>query len=111
MKKPEKFDLVIVDEAHRFRNDVTGQFNDLQRICKSPTERLGNDDLPAPKKIILVSATPLNNAPSDLRSLISLFQDMRDSTLAVNNLQSFFNDKAEILQLQVEKFSLQMSRY
>jgi superfamily II DNA/RNA helicase/HKD family nuclease len=93
MKKPEKFDLVIVDEAHRFRNDVTGQFNDLQRICKSPTERLGNDDLPTPKKIILVSATPLNNAPSDLRSLISLFQDMRDSTLAVNNLQSFFNDK------------------
>jgi superfamily II DNA/RNA helicase/HKD family nuclease len=93
MKNPEKYDLVIVDEAHRFRNDVTGQFNDLQRICKSPTERFGNDDLPAPKKIILVSATPLNNAPSDLKSLISLFQDMRDSTLAVSNLQSFFNDK------------------
>jgi superfamily II DNA/RNA helicase/HKD family nuclease len=93
MKKPEKFDLVIVDEAHRFRNDVTGQFNDLQRICKSPTERLENGDSPAPKKIILVSATPLNNAPSDLKSLISLFQDMRDSSLAVNNLQSFFNDK------------------
>jgi len=93
MKKPEKFDLVIVDEAHRFRNDVTGQFNDLQRICKSPTEHFSNNDLPALKKIILVSATPLNNAPSDLKSLISLFQDMRDSTLAVSNLQSFFNDK------------------
>lgn len=93
MKNPQKFDLVIVDEAHRFRNDVTGQFNDLQRICKSPTERFTNDDVPAVKKIILVSATPLNNAPSDLRSLISLFQDMRDSTLAVSNLQAFFNDK------------------
>lgn len=93
MKKPEKYDLVIVDEAHRFRNDATGQFSDLQRICKSPSERYNEDGSPVAKKIILVSATPLNNAPSDLKNLFSLFQDMRDSTLAISNLQSFFIDK------------------
>ena len=93
LKKPERFDLIIVDEAHRFRNDATGQFADLQRICKSPTEKYNEDGITTVKKIILVSATPLNNAPSDLKSLISLFQDMRDSTLAISNLQAFFNDK------------------
>ena len=93
VKNPERYDLVIVDEAHRFRNDATGQFADLQRICKSPTERVFENGAAAPKKIILVSATPLNNGPSDLRSLVSLFQDMRDSTLAVSNLQAFFTDK------------------
>lgn len=93
LKNPERYDLVIVDEAHRFRNDVTGQFNDLQRICKSPTEKISSDDIYSTKKIILVSATPLNNAPSDIKNLISLFQDMRDSTLGISNLTAFFNDK------------------
>ena len=93
VKNPERYDLVIVDEAHRFRNDATEQFADLQRICKSPTERVLENGTTAPKKIILVSATPLNNEPSDLRSLVSLFQDMRDSTLAISNLQSFFTEK------------------
>ncbi len=96
IKKPEKYDLVIVDEAHRFRNDATGQFADLQRICKSPTERVDETGSVAVKKIILVSATPLNNSPSDLKNLISLFQDMRDSTLAISNLQGFFNEKEKL---------------
>ena len=93
VRNPERYDLVIVDEAHRFRNDATGQFEELQRLCKTPGERLDEDGARMPKKVILVSATPLNNRPADLRNLISLFQDMRRSTLAVLNLQSFFATK------------------
>lgn len=87
---PERYDLVIVDEAHRFRNDSTGQFEELQRLCKTPAERLDSEGARMAKKVILVSATPLNNRPADLRNLISLFQNLRRSTLAVLNLQAYF---------------------
>ena len=90
VKHPERYDLVIVDEAHKFRNDTAEAFDELQRICKTPTQR----ELPggghAGKKIILVSATPLNNRPDDIRNQIALFQDLKDATLSIANLQHFF---------------------
>jgi superfamily II DNA/RNA helicase len=88
--RPEKYDLVIVDEAHKFRNDTAEAFDELQRICKSPTQHFLPDGSRASKRVILVSATPLNNRPDDIRNLISLFQDLKDSTLSVANLQHFF---------------------
>jgi superfamily II DNA or RNA helicase len=90
IKRPEKYDLVIVDEAHKFRNDTADAFDELQRICKSPTQHFLPDGSRASKKVILVSATPLNNRPDDIRNLLSLFQDLKDSTLSIANLQRFF---------------------
>jgi len=91
VKRPEKYDLIIVDEAHKFRNDTAEAFDELQRICKSPTQHFLPDGSRASKRVILVSATPLNNRPDDIRNLISLFQDLKDSTLdGVSNLQHFF---------------------
>ena len=90
VKRPEKYDLVIVDEAHKFRNDTAEAFDELQRICKSPTQHFLPDGSRASKRVILVSATPLNNRPDDIRNLISLFQDLKDSTLSIANLQHFF---------------------
>ena len=90
VRNAERYDLVIVDEAHRFRNDSAGAFDLLQRICKTSTRRMGDDGKPLRKKVILISATPLNNRPADLRNLIALFQDLKDSTLNVHNLQRFF---------------------
>jgi superfamily II DNA or RNA helicase len=90
LSNPQKYDLVIVDEAHKFRNDTSEAFDELQRICKSGTLRKLSDGTVAAKKVILVSATPLNNAPQDIRNLLSLFQDIKRSTLSVGNLQHFF---------------------
>lgn len=90
VKHPEKYDLVIVDEAHKFRNDTAEAFDELQRICKSPTRHFLSDGSRASKRVILVTATPLNNRPDDIRNLISLFQDLKDSTLSIANLQHFF---------------------
>ncbi|MFN8436402.1 MAG: helicase-related protein [Cytophagales bacterium] len=85
----EEYDLVLVDEAHRYRNHTSTMFANLQRICKSgrANEGLvkGNK-----KKVMLISATPLNNRPQDLYYLLLLFQDARQSTLSETNLQSFF---------------------
>ncbi|MCH7763836.1 MAG: NgoFVII family restriction endonuclease, partial [Candidatus Marinimicrobia bacterium] len=95
IKYPDKYDLIIVDEAHKFRNDTTGAYTELQTLCKTPTRhRLPNGRL-ADKKVILVSATPLNNRPADIRNQVLLFQDGKDSTLDISNLISYFSQKIE----------------
>ncbi|GAB4131941.1 MAG: helicase-related protein [Raineya sp.] len=85
----EDYDLVLVDEAHRYRNHTSQSFSLLQRICKAPRSGEGLI-LGKKKKVILISATPLNNRPQDLYYQLLLFQDARRSTLPVTNLQSFF---------------------
>jgi superfamily II DNA or RNA helicase/HKD family nuclease len=95
VRNPEKYDLVIVDEAHKFRSDASTAYNDLQKICKSPARRVLPDGSSTQKKVMLVSATPLNNRPEDVASLVYLFQDSKDSTLDVGNLQHFFRQKID----------------
>jgi len=85
----EDYDLVLVDEAHRYRNHTSQMFSQLQRICKAP--RNGEGLITGTKKkVMLISATPLNNRPQDLYYQLLLFQDARRSTLPVTNLQTFF---------------------
>ncbi len=90
IRHPEDYDLIVVDEAHKFRTDTAGIYQELQRICKSPTRRRDELGRAYPKKVILISATPLNNRPSDIANLVYLFQDNKDSTLETANLQRFF---------------------
>jgi superfamily II DNA or RNA helicase len=90
IRHPEDYDLIVVDEAHKFRTDTAGMYQELQRICKSPTRRRDELGRAYAKKVILISATPLNNRPSDIANLVYLFQDSKDSTLETANLQRFF---------------------
>lgn len=92
---PEKYDLVIVDEAHKFRSDAAEMYNQLQKICKSPTRKANADGSLVNKKVMLVSATPLNNRPEDIANLVYLFQDSKDATLGISNLQHFFRQKID----------------
>lgn len=87
---PLKYDLIIVDEAHKFRSDTAAMYNDLQKICKTPTRRILPNGTTVEKKIMLVSATPLNNRPEDIANLVYLFQDSKSSSLEIGNLQNFF---------------------
>lgn len=86
----DKFDLVVVDESHKFRNDYTEMYLALQEICKKPRSHpseIGDTR----KKVILISATPLNNRPQDIENQLYLFQDKRNSTLEnIRNLQDYF---------------------
>lgn len=89
----EDFDLVIVDEAHSFRTGTTDGYGNLQRICKSVPSRKGrlNRDR---KGVLLLSATPLNNRPEDIKNLLLLFQDSQASTIeGVTNLDNYFSEK------------------
>ncbi|MDD2284435.1 MAG: helicase-related protein [Paludibacter sp.] len=66
--------LIIIDEAHNYRNEFTQDYGMLHELCQ------GN-------KVMLLTATPFNNQPSDIYSMIKLFQIPTKSTLqTVNNL-------------------------
>ena len=70
--------IVIIDEAHRFRNENVELYEKAKLICVGA-------------KVILLSATPFNNSPSDLFSLIKLFQLPGASTIrSVDNLMNEF---------------------
>ena len=88
---PEEYDLIIVDEAHKFRSTDTEAFKCLQEICKMPRVNPGNIK-GYKKKVMLISATPMNNTPADIYNEILLFQDPRHCTIdGVSNLTAFFN--------------------
>ena len=87
----DEYDLILVDEAHKFRSHTTSAFEQLQEICKMPRIEQGN--IPGyKKKVMLISATPMNNTPADIYNEIQLFQDPRRCTIdGVANLTAFFS--------------------
>ncbi len=96
--QPEEYDLILVDESHKFRNHKTGIFQQLQEICKYPRINTGKIE-GRKKKVMLISATPLNNSPEDLYHQILLFQNPRQSTLdGISNLTAFFSPKTQEFQ-------------
>lgn len=89
-KDKEDFDLIIVDEAHGFRSDSSGKYDELQKICKSPCMNTGLLKS-LQKKVMLLSATPLNNRPDDLLNQLLLFQNSQSCTIdGIPNLKGFF---------------------
>lgn len=90
-KGVDLYDQVIIDEAHRFRNEITQSFELLHQIC-------------AGKKVILVTATPLNNRPKDIASQMFLFQKKNNSTIPNHkNLKSFFDSLEKKLDPNLSK--------
>lgn len=85
----EYYDLIIVDEAHNFRHDSNCNYDLLQRICKSA--RLNKGNIKGNKRVLLLSATPLNNTPEDIKNQLLLFQDTARCTLdGVGNIADTF---------------------
>lgn len=73
------YQYVFVDEAHRFRNAKTESFSTLHEICYG-------------KKVVLISATPINNYTSDIENQIYLFQPKHNCNIVgVKNLEKFFS--------------------
>lgn len=87
----DEYDLILVDEAHKFRSHTTFAFEQLQEICKMPRVNTGNIS-GLKKKVMLISATPMNNTLADIYNEILLFQNPRCCTIdGVPNLTSFFS--------------------
>lgn len=74
----ENYALVIVDEAHNFRNPNANRFQSLMEILQGG---------PQDKEVLLVTATPINNSIRDLYSLYRLMTRDRDDFFTITNLR------------------------
>lgn len=84
-KGMERYTNIIIDEAHRFRTETTITYEKLAEICRG-------------KRVILVTATPYNNTPQDILSLLKLFQKAKKSTIPnLPDLEAFFGSLAKKL--------------
>lgn len=93
-KDVSRYDYIFVDEAHRFRNDNTDNYKKLHEICHG-------------KKVILISATPLNNYSKDIASQLYLFQKRTNSNLPVKNIEKFFRN----IKTRLKKFEKGSDEY
>ncbi len=76
--RPDEKFLIIVDEAHKYKNEYILDYSLLHDLC------MGN-------KVMLLTATPFNNRPEDIYSMLKLFQIPSKSTLkTVENLGAAF---------------------
>ncbi len=63
-KKYSNFDLIVIDEAHHFRNgSKTTRYKNLKKMYNPKSE------------FVLITATPVNNSPMDLKNIIDIFKD------------------------------------
>jgi len=72
VRRTKDIEVVIIDEAHRFRNQDTKDYELLKNICRE-------------KIVILLSATPFNNRPGDILSLLKLFITPKKSSITLEN--------------------------
>ena len=110
---PERFrriaelaDVVIIDEAHHFRN--TGTPGDPEKD-KKPSRYYELfkllDDSQRAKTLFMLTATPVNNRLSDFRHMTELFSRKEEAyfarTLGVNHLTAHFNQLERELRRQL----------
>lgn len=81
------YDLVVIDESHNFRNTPS------KAEGKSRYERLMNDIIRSgvKTKVLMLSATPVNNRLNDLKNQVAFITEGRDgafSDLGIPNIDS-----------------------
>lgn len=81
--KWDNYNLVVIDESHNFRNSERGRINEDGSVVKSRYARLLEDIIQSgvKTKVLLLSATPVNNNLRDLRNQIYLITAGSDEAL------------------------------
>ena len=89
----EMADVIIVDEAHHFRNR-TSRYHKLYELAEG-------------KQVFLLTATPINNHLTDLQYMIELFSrrqlDYFKTSLGVHSLPSYFREKEKSLDRLIQQ--------
>ncbi len=81
---PNEYSMVVIDEAHAFRNPETQRAQALRRFLQGKP----------PKKLVLMTATPVNNSLWDLYNLLSYFvgHDAVFANRGIRSLRQRFRD-------------------
>ena len=65
-----QYDVILIDESHNFRNRDSGRYDNLSRLIALSG---GRGEHGYRKKLILMTATPINNSVMDLYSQVRFF--------------------------------------
>lgn len=82
-----KYDLVVIDESHNFRNRVEKEegLTRYQKLMQNVIKENKNT------KVLLLSATPVNNSLVDLRNQLSIINADKDYALKEYGIDSIAN--------------------
>lgn len=88
MKEIEDYSLVVIDEAHNLRNSGAQRSGAVDRVITA-----GN-----PKKVVLLTATPVNNSLTDLETLVKYFirDDARFASLGIPSIREYIRQAQAI---------------
>ncbi|CCJ33587.1 SNF2-related protein [Caloramator australicus] len=77
----ENVQVIIIDEAHNFRNETANRYKELIKVIMD-------------KKVIQLTATPINNSIKDLYNLLVLFlkDDEFKNKLGIKSIYEVFRD-------------------
>lgn len=108
----EKFGVILIDEAHRFRNhgyfdQQTGEYSGNKNYANLYALK----DLD--KKYILLSATPLNNTILDIRNVVDLFTTkttLKNNGLEFSDFDNYDQTLRKIKKLEKEKKDSNLSK-
>jgi len=90
------YDLLVIDESHNFRNNTPGKEDDEGNYKKSRYQKLMEEVIQSGvnTKVLLLSATPVNNQLKDLRNQVSLITagnlNAFNNSLDINNYGEMF---------------------
>lgn len=100
VRRYSRYDLVVVDESHNFRNSGTNRYTNLQRLLGSGKRN---------KRVVLLTATPINTSVFDLYHQILLLSRNSESYYrdwGISNLKTYFQDlskgRVEITELMLQ---------
>lgn len=100
------YNLVVIDESHNFRNNTKGKKDEERNTIRtSRYERLMNDIIKqgVKTKVLMLSATPVNNNLRDLRNQIYFITEGKDDAFKESfNLPNI----AETLKVSQNKFTV-----
>lgn len=111
----ELADVIVIDEAHHFRNrgsktaeegELASRYWRLFDLINHPSRQ---------KQVFLLTATPINNQLTDFRHLVELFTAENDQffgqTLGINNLKAHFNAMEKAMRRLLPSDSVQETEH
>lgn len=81
LRQVEDYSLIVIDEAHNLRNSGAQRSGAVDRVITAG----------GPKKVVLLTATPVNNSLTDLETLVKYFirDDARFAALGIPSIREY----------------------
>ena len=107
------YDLVVIDESHNFRNNTPGRRDEDGAVIRlSRYQRLMEDIIQTgvKTKVLLLSATPVNNTLKDLRNQIYFITEDQDDALRASLGIASIQETLRVAQLTFNDWARRQQR-